>query len=303
MQEKETEEKRCHSSGTIPFSYYESRIPDYFANVPLHWHGEFEINYIRSGMGEFIGGDEKLICKEGDIILMMPNVLHGIYPCGNHALLYDTIVCRPAMLGVAENDRCTAECMRPIMYGSMGACIQITKSSAGYENIQCITEEIFVAAKTNTAQADMLLKSSLLKFFWLLLQKDDISFKPVENSRSELMRPALEYISEHFCEPLTVTQLAERVHLSKSYFMERFRETAGVSVMEYIIRLRVQKACELLTTTEKTAAETAFECGFCNLSNYNRQFKRIMGITPNAYRKGENHAFFTGSAKCKIHSF
>ena len=57
-------ENRDHSSELIPFSYYKSQIPDYFPNVPLHWHKEFELNYILSGQGEFIIGDEKLQKKE-----------------------------------------------------------------------------------------------------------------------------------------------------------------------------------------------------------------------------------------------
>ena len=80
-------------------------------------------------------------------------------------------------------------------------------------------------------------------------------------------------------------KLAEITHLSKSYFMDRFKQAAGVGAVEYLIQLRIKKACELLVNTEKTTAEIAFECGFRNLSNYNRQFKRIVGCTPNEYRR------------------
>lgn len=91
-------------------------------------------------------------------------------------------------------------------------------------------------------------------------------------------------MNENFSENITVDMLAETVHLSKSYFMRRFREAAGVGAIEYLSQLRIKKACEILSETDKTAAETAFECGFRNLSNFNRQFKSIVGCTPKEYR-------------------
>ncbi|MGN1416999.1 MAG: hypothetical protein ACI4XF_09155, partial [Oscillospiraceae bacterium] len=56
-----SEEKRQHSSRLVPYSYYKCLIPDFFAGVPMHWHGEFEINYISEGSAEFICGDEHFL--------------------------------------------------------------------------------------------------------------------------------------------------------------------------------------------------------------------------------------------------
>lgn len=57
-------ENRIHSSDIKPFSCYECIIPDYFNYVPMHWHNEFEINYIIEGSAEFICADEKFISKK-----------------------------------------------------------------------------------------------------------------------------------------------------------------------------------------------------------------------------------------------
>ena len=58
---KETEEKRRHSTAYIPYSFYDCRLPTYFASVPLHWHSEFELDYVVAGAGEFTCGGEKLL--------------------------------------------------------------------------------------------------------------------------------------------------------------------------------------------------------------------------------------------------
>ncbi len=281
-----SEEKRKHSSRLVPYSYYKCLIPDFFANVPMHWHGEFEMNYVLQGQAEFICGDERFISEQGDIIIIPPNMLHSISPCADVSQFYDTIVFSADMLGAKDNDRSSAECIRPLINGSAGINVRITRSHDYYGELATTAENIFSCAKGNSPQLDMLLKSELLRFFWLLENSGDIY--PAQkngNSRSELIRPAVEYINENFRENITVEQLAETVHLSKSYFMNRFKAAVGTGAAEYINQVRIKNACVSLTETDMTSAQTAFECGFRNLSNFNRQFKKFVGCTPNEYRR------------------
>ncbi|MCM1061858.1 MAG: AraC family transcriptional regulator [Eubacterium sp.] len=280
------EEKKRHSSGLVPFSYYKCLIPDYFANVPLHWHSEFEINFIISGYADFICGDSKFISSEGDIIVIPPNMLHAIYPRENSCQLYDTVVFSGEMLGISENDRCAARCVKPLVNGAYKINPRITREHVFYSELRTAAENIFSCAKGNKPRLDMLMKSELLRLFWLLQESGDIS--PADGNSTgkiETIRPAIEYMNENFAEKITVEQLAETVRVSKSYFMRIFREAAGAGAIEYLSQIRIKKACEILAETDKTAAETALECGFGNLSNFNRQFKNIVGCTPKDYRK------------------
>lgn len=280
------EEKKKHSSQLVPFSYYECLIPDYFTSVPLHWHSEFEINYILSGCAEFICGDQRFLSAEGDIIIIPPNRLHAIYPHENDRQLYDTIVFNAEILGISENSRCVAECIRPLTDGTAEIRIHITKQHACYSGLKAAAETVFACAKGDTPLLDLLMKSELLRLFWLLEDSGDIS-RVAERSvdRDEMIRSTIEYMRQNYMENITVGQLAEMAHISKSYFMRRFKETAGVGAIEYLSQIRIQKVCAFLVKTDKTAAEAAFACGFRNLSNFNRQFLNIVGCTPKEYRK------------------
>lgn len=71
-------EKCQHGSIQVPYSYYDCGIPDYFTSVPLHWHSEMELNYIKSGNVFFKYEDQTISAKPGDIFLIQPNVLHAI---------------------------------------------------------------------------------------------------------------------------------------------------------------------------------------------------------------------------------
>lgn len=279
-------EKTQHSSGLVPYSYYKCEVPDFFATVPLHWHSEIEINYIIQGSVEFICGDERFIAIQGDIILILPNMLHSICAHENIKARYDTIVFSADMLGADNTDRCAAECIRPLITGNAGANVRLNVDHSNYDDIKSSVETIFFCVKGNTPQLDLLLKSELLRFFWLLWTCGDI-YRKDENEvgHNEIIRPALAYINENFRDVITIEQLADTVHLSKSYFMNRFKAAAGVGAIEYITHLRIKNACELLSATNKTCAQIAYECGFQNLSNFNRQFKKVAGCTPKEYRR------------------
>ncbi|MDE7361036.1 MAG: AraC family transcriptional regulator [Oscillospiraceae bacterium] len=291
MKANATEEKRRHSSALVPFSYYKCRMPEYFSSVPLHWHAELEMNVVRDGFIDCIIGDDKLTAAKGDIVIVAPNVLHAIYPHGDGGQSYDTIVFSSDMLGASDNDRSAAECIRPLANGGFTA-LHITPSHTYYNELKTTADNVISCAIGNTAQLDMLMKSELLRLFWLLENSGDIDRAPAAGSRNEVIRAALEYIAENYSESITVEQLAETVHLSKSYFMSRFRQAAGVSAVEYVTQYRIRAACAALIDTSESVSEISFECGFRNLSNFNRQFKRLMGCTPNEYRKlGERHDY------------
>lgn len=282
MKHFSTRENRIHSSGNKPFSCYKCVIPDHFRFVPMHWHNEFEINFIREGSAEFICGDEKFTSHEGDIIITQPDVMHSIYPCENITQVYDTLVFSSDIFGSSDSDRFIRKCIRPLINGSMSLPIHITPQHCYYHELEIIMENIFSCAMGDTPHLDMLLRSELLRLFWLLETEAKIENDYTE--QSDLIRPALEYIASHYSENITISQLAASVHLSESYFMNQFQKHVGLSAGKYISDYRINQACKALIGTRKTILEIAFDCGFRNISNFNRQFKKIADCSPTEYR-------------------
>lgn len=283
---RETEEKRRHSTALIPYSYYECRLPEEFMNVPMHWHNEFELNYILRGRGEFICDNRRFEAGEGDILILPPNMLHAAYPYRDSELIYHALVFNPIMLGANSNDRCSSECIRPVINGTRKLDVYIPREAGDYPGIKEAVSRIFSCAHSNQARMDLLLKSELLRLFWLLEGDEDRIYRQDNGiSYSGIVRPALEYMAENFREDITISQLAELVHLSKSHFMNCFKKAVGIGAIEHLTQLRINAACEVLTATEKKIAEIAFDCGYNNLSNFNRHFLNMVGCTPNEYRR------------------
>jgi AraC-like DNA-binding protein len=95
---------------------------------------------------------------------------------------------------------------------------------------------------------------------------------------------AMQYIQAHSADPLSLPELAARYGLNPSYFSRTFSGHAGVPLVEYINRIRIQKSCQLLKRTEAGIVEIAMAVGYNNLSHFNRYFRRIMGQSPREYR-------------------
>lgn len=275
-------ENRIHSSEEKPFSYYKCSIPNWFGCVPMHWHSEFELNFIREGAAEFICGEEKFTSQAGDIIITQPNVLHSIYPCPNASQKYDTLVFSSEIFGGSEQDRYFSECIKPLVNGTMRIPVRITSEHHYYSELEMMTENIFACAMGDRPRLDMLMRSELMRLFWLLGEEAEAA--PEIGNPADMIRPALEYVAKHFSEKITISRLAETVHLSESYFMERFRKHVGLSAVEYISHFRIEKACHKLLNSEETILGIAYDCGFHNISNFNRQFRRIIGCSPSEYR-------------------
>ena len=281
----ETQEKRQHSTTWIPYSYYECRIPEWFMSVPMHWHSEFEKIHILRGRGDFICGSRKYEAGEGEVLLIPPNMLHAAYTCGEQELIYDALVFSPAMVGAGSGDRSSNECIRPILKGYMRMNVCIREETAGYEELHALVGRIFSCVQDNSARTDLLLKSELMRLIWLLEESGDIVFEKEDGgSEAEAIRPALEYMANRFREDITVEQLAELVHLSKSHFMRCFKKAVGIGAIEHLSQLRINAACEALSDSNDQIADIAFSCGYSNLSNFNRQFLKKVGCSPKEYR-------------------
>lgn len=271
-------EKRKHSSILVPYSYYSCGIPDYFPFVPLHWHREWELNVITEGQGILRLGEKETGIKAGDIVLIQPELLHAI--TAKDRLFYDTVVFSSDMFGNGE-DRSYRKLVHPLCLGR--ACLQIAgEENRYYPQIRNCADTVICCARENSAEADLLMKGELLRLLWFFYEGDLVSGnrEPVQNGE---IKAAIDYMSLHYAESITIADLAGQVNLSQSYFMQKFREMAGMGAAEYLNRLRIQKACEEILSGNGIS-EAAFDCGFRNLSNFNRQFRMMVGCTPREYR-------------------
>lgn len=111
-----------------------------------------------------------------------------------------------------------------------------------------------------------------------------------ENLLQELTRldKALECIRHEYDQPLTVASLAKKVNMSRARFHVHFENTLGVSPMRYVRIKRMEKAKELLLTTDMDMAHIAQAVGYADPFHFSRNFRKTVGISPRGYRQRQS---------------
>jgi len=100
-----------------------------------------------------------------------------------------------------------------------------------------------------------------------------------------LVTRAKRLIADRNAEELSLADMAGALHVSTFYFCKLFRKATGMTFTEYLSRSRVEKARNLLLNPHLRVSEIAFACGFGSLGHFNRQFRKITGVSPTAYRE------------------
>ncbi|MCI8447852.1 MAG: helix-turn-helix transcriptional regulator, partial [Eubacterium sp.] len=110
---------------------------------------------------------------------------------------------------------------------------------------------------------------------------------PIEknnNKRVEEIKAVLTYIKEHYKEKIYIRDLAGLINMNEQYFCRFFKKAIGRSPIEYINEYRIRQSVHLLADTDLSVTEICLECGYNNIGNFLKEFRRHTQTTPLKYR-------------------
>lgn len=134
----------------------------------------------------------------------------------------------------------------------------------------------------------LIMQSKLLGLIYMLsndAENDKKAVKRNKNTLSQTIDFALTYIEKNLSKNLTLNFVADIVSLSPIYFHKSFKKATGKTFQKYIEEKRIEKSVSLLTTTNMSITEIAYECGFCSQSYFSFVFKKHTGLSPREYIK------------------
>lgn len=111
-----------------------------------------------------------------------------------------------------------------------------------------------------------------------------------ENAEPPVITRAKEFIKQHQGEDLSLSQVAKAVNTSTFYFCKMFKKVTGINFTDYVSRVRIENAKNLLLNPNLRVSEIAYEVGFQSLTHFNRVFKKVVGQSPTEYRGQLAHA-------------
>lgn len=106
-----------------------------------------------------------------------------------------------------------------------------------------------------------------------------------DQASQDKIQTVTQYIIDNYAGEITLSEMASLVGMNDSSFSRFFSRATGNSFVRFVNRVRISKACELLTQTDRPITEICFETGFNNVANFNRRFRELREITPREYRR------------------
>ena len=107
--------------------------------------------------------------------------------------------------------------------------------------------------------------------------------EPFHSKGNEPMQKALEYLHKNFHRGVSMSEMIRVTNMSNTAFSMAFKKNYRMTFKEYLLNIRVGYACKLLTDASLNISQIAYNCGFENISNFNRQFKKLKGTTPSQF--------------------
>lgn len=241
-----------------------------------HFHPEYELTYIREGHGTRLVGDSIGDYAPGDLTLIGPDLPHTyVSTLSDSRHVAVVIQFKRDFLGEGFFDAPMFDAVssmldtasRGLSFAANEAMLGRLESGRPDEQTVALLALLVVLS---SAQATVLASA-----------QDTPALNRATARRIEAM---VALMHEQYASPITLTDVAAAAHLAPSSASRLFARSTGSSVSVYLSVVRVNAACRLLRDTDRTIASIAAECGFNNLSNFNRRFKTVKRLTPRDYR-------------------
>ena len=253
-------------------------------DFPIHFHPEYELNFIKDGKGlKRVAGDNVEEIEDYELVLLGPNLHHGWLDSGVKDRLYHeiTIQFHQDLLG---DKLLSKQILKPIqdmfnrsVHGilfSESTCMRLydkLKSLSKIDGMDYFLEFLSILHELATSQNQRLLST----------------FTPNKDSfqNSDKIKDVYDFVHSNYSRKITLEEISNVVNMSEVSFNRFIKKRTGKTFVDYVNHVRVGYAAMKLIDKDQSVSEIAFDCGFNNIANFNRVFKKLKNQTPTQYVK------------------
>ena len=297
-QQPSLKEKQSHGTRLFPCAYYHFCNPSHRLRVRHHWHEEVKIIYLHHGSFKLDINMEPYGTDRECFLFINSGELHSLRSL---SMEFDeqAVVFSPSMLLFQDYDSIDESILLPLtqnkltfprfldqtspFFSAFRSCYQQISHIFSQSKETLITGEQIL---TDDVISQLQIKAGILQLIGILMEAGLMCQSPrTESQKITAIKTVLSYITDHYHEKLYVQDLASQVNMNEQYFCRFFKRSIGKTPIDYINDYRLNKVIRLLETGDAQITEICLECGFNNMGNFQRLFKRKTGITPLQYRK------------------
>ena len=279
----ELKENKPHGTKDDPFSTYHIKNEGRSFQIPVHWHDELEIIYVKSGFLIVSISGENYIGTPGDAFVVSPGNLH-LMGTQTGAADYFTFLFPLKYISFRSDDLLDESLLEPLSSGHLMITPRIGDAASGLcEQLADIYMEKKEGAGADIA-TQIRIKLVLLQFILEMWNKGLV----VENDtsgRNTVEKEMVSYIQQNYTGTISLKEFGEQFHLSEKYISRYFKEHFHITLSQYVTYLRLEHAKQLLQDTDIPITEIALQSGYQNVSYFIRSFKKTYEVSPLKYRK------------------
>ncbi|WP_321438206.1 AraC family transcriptional regulator [uncultured Bacteroides sp.] len=254
---------------------------------PIHSHQEYELNFTENASGvRRIVGDSVEVIGEYDLVLITGKDLEHVWEqheCHSEQIREITIQFSSDVFFKSFINKNQFDSIRKMLeQAQKGLCFPMSAILKIYHLLDTLASEkegFYAVIKFMTILYELSLCDNARTLSSSSFAKIGV------HSDSRRVQKVQDYINEHYKEEIRLTQLADMVGMTPVSFSRFFKLRTGKNLSDYIIDIRLGYSTRLLVDSTKSVAEICYECGFNNLSNFNRIFKKKKDCSPKEFRE------------------
>lgn len=280
-------ETKIHGTIDFPYIVYHGKIPDFIHSYPLHWHDEAEIIYVTKGCAKITVWSNTYHVQEGDIVILMPHVIHSIEQLDSHHAEYFNIVFHFSILEKPEENSRYDKYLKPFLAHEKSVNCYEPKGTKLNTCLTPLLLSLIENRRNSYTTCEYLVKSNLFMIMHYLNQacintdKNEVLLQ--ENYHK--LKTVLYHVQNSYAQNITIKQAAALCGFSESHFMKLFKELTGMSFTAYLVNYRLELSAKQLIETDQKIIDIATNCGFNNHSYFTRAFLKKYNLTPAKYRR------------------
>ncbi|MNO36514.1 Bifunctional transcriptional activator/DNA repair enzyme AdaA [compost metagenome] len=269
----------------FPVDWMENFIQNDADVTHLHYHNCLEIGYCCEGSGVFFVEEKILPFSKGDVSIIFPGQLHLAQSLkGQVSRWHYCFLDLKSLLGTIPPQSWSEP--TPKEYSRFTNIV----SPSDAPDISLMTQYLVKELGEQQPGYESAVKGCVWTLMTLIIRAINSTTEhtpeaeAADRTSMQKISKSLEYISQHYMEPIQIRELAATCNLSVTHFRRTFRTCMGMAPIDYLNNVRMHMASAMLCYTNSSILNISEEVGYATLSSFNRHFKQRMGVAPSKWR-------------------
>jgi len=273
-------------------SFFIGIFQDHIDKHHWHYHQEYELSFITEGSGRRIVGDSIEEFNPGDLIFIGPRIPHvwfsedklpvqrsgrtleSVYLLFNQDILPEKLIDLPEFANARKALSLSERGIR-ITGDTLNAVSRIMLQLPYQSPIKRLTMFYEIL--------DVIGSGPSFSF----LASEDYMKSRFETSNKRIKR-IHEFLMKNYQDRIDLQEVADVAHMAPASVCRFFKQSTGLTIFEYLNKIKIEYSCQLLLNTDLNILDISCDCGFNNLSHFNKQFRKFIGTTPTQFRQVRN---------------